>query len=230
MQELSLSEYRRLTHQAEPLTSELVDGHVSHKVLQLPDQSILKLFRLKRLLTSARLFPYTKRFQRNVSRLESLGIPTVAITAVYRIPVIKRTAVHYRFLPGMTLRDHCEKNGMNSHIAEKFGNFFSFLHQNGVYFRSIHFGNMVLTVDHRIGLIDVVDMRFRRMPLNMRMRIRNLRHLFRYGTDIDCLAPLRHIFIDAYCKSTRFRRNQERHFRRHFEDYFRRASVNDGIV
>jgi tRNA A-37 threonylcarbamoyl transferase component Bud32 len=221
MQELSLSEYQLLISQAEPLTSDLLNGHVSHKVLQLPDQSIVKLFRLKRLLTSARIFPYTKRFQRNVSRLKSIGIPTVTITAVYRIPVIKRTAVHYRFLPGITLRDYCEKYGMSSHIAEKFGNFFSFLHQNGVYFRSIHFGNMVLTADHRIGLIDVVDMRFRRMPLNMRMRIRNLRHLFRYDTDIDSLAPLRHIFIEAYCKSSQLRRKQENHFRRHFEGYFR---------
>jgi hypothetical protein len=221
MQELSLSEYRSLTHLAEPLASELVEGNISHKVLQLPDKSILKLFRLKRFLTSARLFPYTKRFQRNVARLESLDIPTVEIRAVYRIPAIKRTAVHYRFLTGMTLRDYCTTNGMNPQIAEKFGLFFAFLHRSGIYFRSIHFGNLVLTADNRLGLIDVVDMRFRRGSLGKGLRIRNLRHLFRYDTDIDSLAPFRHIFIETYCHSARLRPIHEKHLRYHFETYFK---------
>lgn len=220
MPELSLSEYRNLIHQATPLTYELVEGQLSHKVLQLPDQSIVKLFRLKRLLTSARLFPYTKRFQRNVWRIDSLSIPTVTITALYRIPAIKRTAVHYRMLTGITLRDHCERNEMDTTLAERFGIFFSFLHQKGIYFRSIHFGNMVLTPDDRIGLIDVVDMRFRRNPLTMTLRIRNLRHLFRYDADIDCLSPMRHIFIDAYCKSSGLRPRNENRLRHHFESYF----------
>lgn len=231
MQELSLSEYRILIHRATPLSCEFVAGQVCHKVLQLPDKSIIKLFRLKRLWTSARLMPHTKRFQRNVTRLESLGIPTMAIKAVFRIPAIRRTAVHYRFLTGLTLRDHCEKNQMDSQLAERFGIFFSFLHQKGVYFRSIHFGNMVLTVDHRIGLIDVVDMRFRNGPLHTRLRIRNLRHLFRYDADINLLAPFRHAFIEAYCKSARLRRNHENRLRRHFESYFPdHASHLDGLA
>lgn len=226
MQKLSLSEYRNLTHQATPLASELVDGNASHKVLQLPDQSILKLFRLKRLLTSARLFPYTKRFQHNVKRIQSLGIPTVKILALYRIPAINRTAVHYRILAGKTLRDYCEDTEMDSQLAERFGIFFSSLHQKGIYFRSIHFGNMVLTTNHRIGLIDVVDMRFRRRPLNMRLRIRNLRHLFRYDTDIALLTPLRNIFMDAYCQSARLQHNQEIRLRHHFESYFQKRATN----
>lgn len=228
MPELSLSEYRNLIHQATPLACEFVDGQLSHKVLQLPDQSIVKLFRLKRFLTSARLFPYTKRFQRNVRRIKSFNIPTVTITAVYRIPAIKRTAVHYQILTGLTLRDHCEKTEMDSQLAERFGIFFSFLHQKGIYFRSIHFGNMILTVDHRIGLIDVVDMRFRRGPLNTTLRIRNLRHLFRYDADIDCLSPVRHTFIDAYCKSGGMRPGDENRLRHHFEGYFQNRAMPRG--
>jgi len=220
MPQLSLSEYRNLIHQATPLACELVEGQISHKVLQRPDQSIVKLFRLKRVLTSAHLFPYTKRFQRNVRRIKSHGIPTVTITALYRIPAIKRTAVHYRILPGITLRERCEESEMDSQLAERLGIFFSFLHQKGIYFRSIHFGNMVLTPDDRIGLIDVVDMRFRRGPLRTGLRIRNLRHLFRYDSDIDILTPFRHNFIEAYCNSARLRRKDESRLRHDFESYF----------
>lgn len=221
MQALSLSQYNDLIAGAEALTSECVDGQTWPKVLRLKDQSILKLFRPRRFITSARLIPHVTRFQRHVKRLEAVNIPTVRINVVYNIAAIKRTAVHYWPLEGKTLREHCEIGPLDIRRAKRLGQFFLFLHQNGIYFRSIHFGNIVLTDDHRIGLIDVVDMRFRRRPLNMRMRIRNLRHLFRYDADIDCLSPLRHIFIEAYCKSARLRHNHEIRFRRHFESYFR---------
>jgi len=220
MQSLSLSEYNNLVEGAETLTSEFVDGRIWPKVLRLEDQSILKLFRLKRFITSARLIPYVTRFQRHVKRLEAVNIPTVRINVVYNITAINRTAVHYWPLEGRTLREHCEIRPMDIHQAKRFGRFFLFLHQNGIYFRSIHFGNIVLTNDHRIGLIDVVDMRFRRRPLNMRLRIRNLHHLFRYDADIDCLAPVRQIFIDAYCKSSGLRPRNESRLRHHFESYF----------
>jgi tRNA A-37 threonylcarbamoyl transferase component Bud32 len=220
MQSLSLSEYNDLVEGAETLTSEFVDGRIWPKVLRLEDQSILKLFRLKRFITSARLIPYVTRFQRHVKRLEAVDIPTVRINVVYNITAINRTAVHYWPLEGETLREHCETRPIDIHQAKRLGQFFLFLHQNGIYFRSIHFGNIVLTADDRIGLIDVVDMRFRRRPLNMTLRIRNLRHLFRYDADIDCLAPVRHIFIDAYCKSSRLRSSYEGRLRHHFESYF----------
>lgn len=220
MQSLSLSKYNKLVEGAEALTSEWVDGQIWPKVLRLEDQSILKLFRLKRFITSARLIPYVTRFQRHVKRLEAVNIPTVRINVVYKISVIKRTAVHYWPLEGKTLREQCEIRPMDIHQTKRLGEFFLFLHQNGIYFRSIHFGNIVLTDDHRIGLIDVVDMRFRRRPLTMRLRIRNLRHLFRYDADIDCLTPVRHIFIDAYCKSSGLCSSYESRLRHHFESYF----------
>ena len=222
MQELSLREYQHLTCQATPLSIEIVDGHTCHKVLQLQDGSIMKLFRIKRLLSSARIVPPAKRFQRNVERLQSHGIPTVALQAVYDIPSMARTAVHYRYLGGITLRDVCAKDALTPQLAHRLGTFFASLHQKGIYFRSIHFGNMVLTTpDHRIGLIDVLDMRFRRGPLNRFLRRRNLRHLFRYGIDIDCLAPVRDSFFDAYRTSSRLRPGSEKTLRSHFEAYFR---------
>ena len=220
MQLLSLSNYQDLIDGSEVLTSELVDGRETPKVLRLRDQSILKLFRLKRLFTSARLVPYTNRFQRHVEQLRALDIPTVDINAIYNIVAIKRTAVHYNPLEGLTLREHCERNALTAELAKRLGSFFHFLHAHGVYFRSIHFGNMVLTPQGRIGLIDVADMRFRNKPLTMSLRIRNLRHLFRYDADIDCLAPVRHLFMDAYCTSSRLPRRKGSRLQRQFDAYF----------
>ena len=226
MQLLSLSSYNDLIKGAKALTSECVGGQIWPKVLLLENQSILKLFRLKRLLTSARLVPYTTRFQHHVKMLKAVNIPTVDINAVYDIAAINRTAVLYRPLEGQTLRDYCKYHSLTAQLASQLGVFFQFLHFKGIYFRSIHFGNMVLTPDERIGLIDVVDMRFRKGPLNSRLRIRNLRHLFRYDEDIACLAPVRQIFINTYCQSARMRSHQENRLRRHFEGYFSNGSVS----
>jgi len=227
MQELSSSNYRNLTRQATPLSSEILDGQMSHKVLQLPDRSIMKLFRIKRLLSSARIVPQAKRFQRNVERLQSDGIPTVALIAVYNIPSIARTAVHYRYMAGITLRDFCQKDAMSPQLAQRLGMFFASLHQRGIYFRSIHFGNMVLTDDDSIGLIDVLDMRFRRGPLTLGLRMRNLRHLFRYDSDIRSLSPVRHIFMDVYCASANLSSREERRLRERYEAYFRAPAAQD---
>ena len=180
----------------------------------------MKLFRIKRLLSSARIIPRAKRFQRNVERLQSREIPTIELKAVYKIPSIARTAVHYHYLAGMTLREFCEKGAFPPLLAQRLGTFLASLHQKGIYFRSIHFGNMVLMPDDRIGLIDVLDIRFRRSPLSGRLRRRNLRHLFRYRVDIDCLAPVRYNFIDAYCASARLHPGGEKALRRRFEEYF----------
>jgi hypothetical protein len=220
MQLLSLSDYQALIEGSEALTSERVDGRESPKVLRLKDQSILKLFRLKRLITSARLVPHTTRFQNHADKLRALGIPTVDIKAIYNIAAIKRTAVQYHPLEGLTLREHCQRNPLKAGLAKQLGLFFQFLHAHGIYFRSIHFGNMVRTPQGHIGLIDIVDMRFRKSPLNLSLRIRNLRHLLRYDTDIACLAPVRHLFLDAYCNSSRLPRRKDSRLRRQFEAYF----------
>lgn len=75
------------------------------KVLRLADGSILKIFRRKRLITSAALYPYAQRFANNAETLAKLGIPVPRIIAVGRIQEIARDAVHYEPLAGKTLRE-----------------------------------------------------------------------------------------------------------------------------
>jgi len=92
------------------------------------------------------------------------------VNAVYRIPAIRRTAVHYYPLTGSTLRNL--QNGIDITLADKLGRFFRELHDKGVYFRSLHFGNIVLTPENQLGLIDISDMKLYGKSLSENQRIR----------------------------------------------------------
>ena len=151
------------------------------KVYRLDNGEYLKLFRRKRLLSSALLVPYSVRFCRNAAQLQSLNIPTIEPLALYQLADSAWTAVHYRALAGHTLKDlskqveHSSFDFLPELIA-----LFHTLHDKGIYFRSLHLGNIVITPDNRMGLIDVADMRFLRAPLPRHLIKRNLQHFARY--------------------------------------------------
>lgn len=150
------------------------------KVLLLVDGSMLKLFRRKRLLSSAAWYPYAERFADNASALRERGIPVPEVIDVFRIPAIGRDAVHYRPLPGRTLRQ-MRREGLDgkreARLKDAFTRLVIDLHERGVYFRSLHLGNVVCTPDERLGLIDVADARIGKGPLRRHQRVRNLRRL-----------------------------------------------------
>lgn len=151
------------------------------KVFLLPDGNILKLFRRKRLLSSALFRPYSKRFIDNALQLEKRGIPTLQALKFHRLETPGMTAVLYRPLPGETLRQIANKEGFDWQQAlPALSKFIRELHTAGVYFRSLHLGNIVVTPDNQYGLIDVADMRFMRAPLSSRMIKRNVQHFARY--------------------------------------------------
>lgn len=150
------------------------------KVLLLADGTYLKLFRVKRLFSAARFYPYSKRFVDNVHRLGEKGIPTVTVIEAYKIPAIRRTAVHYYPLTGKTLR---KLGDLDMIIAHKLGKFIRELHDKGIYFRSLHLGNIVISQENRLGLIDVADMKVGNRPLSDELRLRNFQHIARYQED-----------------------------------------------
>ncbi|SFM70307.1 Lipopolysaccharide kinase (Kdo/WaaP) family protein [Halopseudomonas yangmingensis] len=159
------------------------DGH-GLKVLALADGSIVKLFRIKRLLTSQRLYPQAKRFARNAEKLQALGISCPSVIATWKLKTPPRNLVHYHPLPGETLRDLRKRNPEQWHaLLPALGAFIAKLHDRGVYFRSLHLGNIVMTPEGTLGLIDIADMRFNRRRLSHNKRSRNLQHLLRYTED-----------------------------------------------
>lgn len=185
METLSVEEYNALIIDAQVLEQ---DGHGA-KVLKLADGDYLKLFRRKRLISSAAWYPYAERFADNARNLLKKGIPCPVVIAVYRIPSIKRDAVHYRPLEGKTLRQLILQNHAPDALREQLFAFVSRLHEAGIYFRSLHLGNIVLTTRQEFGLIDIADLRTHSRPLSKFQRQRNLRHLFRDPKDRGWLKP-----------------------------------------
>lgn len=181
---VSHEEYQALREGAEVLEA---DSH-GEKVLRLADGSMLKLFRRKRLLSSAAWYPYARRFAVNARKLAARGIPVPDVVDVMRIASIRRDAVRYQPLAGAALRALAREPGEAATIPdlkERFNRFVVHLHEKGIYFRSLHLGNVILTPDGSFGLIDFADLRVYRRPLSRTMRARNIRRLLGMASERD---------------------------------------------
>ena len=164
------------------------------KVFDLKDGRMLKIFRVKRFWSSNLWSPFAKRFVRNTRRLRQLGIPTVQCLEHGSIPHLDRTYVIYERLPGRTLREASDLDGV------LLGQFFAHLHAQGVYFRSCHLGNLLLLEDGNLGLIDVLDMKFSNGGLTTNERKRNFRRLRSRTQDHVQLDAVWENMMNAYRK------------------------------
>lgn len=150
------------------------------KVYRLADGNFLKLFRRKRLFSSALLVPYSDRFWQNAVRLAELDIPTLSPLQMYRLEDASVSAVLYRPLQGRTLKDiYLEDPDAFGKYLQGLIDFIRTLHRRGIYFRSLHLGNIVLTPEGKLGLIDIADLSFQRRPLSKAKARRNLAHFSR---------------------------------------------------
>ena len=154
------------------------------KVLRLEDGSFLKLFRARRWYTSGRFNPLSERFARNSQQLREHGIASPSVLNLYTLRD-GSTAVRYQPLPGQTLRQVLQglDTSLQESLVERFGRFVAQLHERGVYFRSLHLGNVLLMDDGEFGLIDLADMRIYPSALRNTLRQRNLKHMQRYPQD-----------------------------------------------
>jgi serine/threonine protein kinase len=165
-----------LTTEAEILEAD----SLGPKVYRLAGGNFLKLFRRKRLISSALFSPYSSRFYRNAEHLEELDIPTLTPLALYKLKGSSLSAVLYQPLPGQTLKDlYLQAPGNFSERLPQLSTFIRDLHRKGIYFRSLHLGNIVLTPQGTLGLIDVADLTFQRRPISKAKAIRNLAHFSR---------------------------------------------------
>lgn len=150
------------------------------KVYRLSNGHILKLFRRKRFFSSALLQPYSVRFLDNAKRLHKLGIPTLTPLNSFELQAPGMTAVLYQPLPGETLKEiYLEApERLRDHLPKLIA-FIRRLHRQGIYFRSLHLGNIVLTPNQELGLIDIADLSIQRRALSKAKKKRNLAHFER---------------------------------------------------
>ncbi len=195
--QMSLATYEELTADAKVLEQQ----SFGVKVWLLPDQRIIKLFRLKRAFSSGRLYPYSTRFARNAKRLLSRGIAAPKILETFYCSAIERHGVIYELLEGESFHDLFPEGDLDD-LVPRFAEFLAILHEKGVYFRSVHPGNVLLRPDHSMGLIDIQDVRFWPLALPQSLRARNFRHL--YNSDQHSLVMRNYgfeKFVDLYLQA-----------------------------
>ena len=180
VQSLKPESFEQLSSNAQVIEA---DG-LGPKVLRLEDGRFLKVFRPRRWYTSGSFNPYSERFASNSEQLRTLGIPAPQVLNLYAL-ADGSSAVVYTPLPGLTLRQALQSldSSLRESLIERFGRFVAVLHERGVYFRSLHLGNVLLMDDGEFGLIDVADLRIYPSPLRNALRQRNLNHMQRYPQD-----------------------------------------------
>lgn len=176
MRLLSLAAYQQLIDGSTLLREDLHGP----KVYQASDGRIVKLFRVKRWLSSAMLYPYSLRFKHNALRLRRRGFTCVQVDEVFACLAIRRHGIVYQRLEGEPLDELLLADGaLALEIYREYAAYIARLHAHKVYFRSLHPGNVLRLADGSYGLIDVGDVRFPWLPLSAARRRRNFRHLLR---------------------------------------------------
>jgi len=197
MQTVTQSEFEALIRGAKLIER---DRH-GPKVYETLDGKVIKLLRVKRWLSSNLLCPYAIRFKRNAGSLAVLGIPSLRVERVGHVPHIKRQMVIYPWLPGSPLRHALRDSPAQeaARLMRQAGSTIAKIHEKGVYFRSIHFGNLLIHDDETgISLIDILDLAVLRKPLGFRRRLRNFCHMIRYEEDRASLIEHWDHLLDGY--------------------------------
>ena len=204
MQALDHNAYLALREGAQVLEAD----RFGDKVLRLSNGNFLKLFRRKRLLSSAALLSYAQRFADNARALQQHQIPCPQVIAVYKLRSIQRDAVYYAPLEGQTLRQLFDNPELAAALRAQLGEFVAQLHARGVYFRSLHLGNIVLTPANTLGLIDIADLKCHRRALSLNKRLRNFQHMLRYSQERQWLLEDKSSdFLQSYLSSSCLKMN-----------------------
>lgn len=178
----------------------LEKDHFGIKVVRLTNGDILKIFRVKRAFSSANIFSNARSFCRNEKRLHQLNIPTIRVKQLYHLTTDHKTAVLYSPLVGATVIELFNRGELTENLVQQLGVFIARLHDLGIYFRGLHSGNIVLTPEGQLGLIDISEMtifpwrleRIRRKP-NFARYWRNVTEAQNFG-----LNNIK-VLINAYC-------------------------------
>lgn len=180
------------------------------KVTLLPDGNLLKVFRLRGWFSSSFIYSNARSFCRNAQRLHERNIPTVNIIQLIHFERSTNTAALYEPLAGETLNTLVKNNQLTVHHSETLGIFIAKLHEKGIHFKSLHFGNIILNPQGNLGLIDIADMRIFPWALHISTRLRCFKRLLRYQQDMKLLgADNLAMMINAYVNAANISARQQ---------------------
>ncbi len=173
---------------AQELESWLTTGEVLEKdargpkVLSLTSGLFLKIFHTRRHPLLARLQPAARRFAENANLLRTLGVAAPKIVDLFWLDkAIGLSGCLYEPLPGQSIEQlHYAAPEQTEKLLRPLACFIRHLHQQGIYFRSLHLGNILQLPNGGYGLIDILDMQYKRRSLNSWQIKRNFQHLRHY--------------------------------------------------
>lgn len=170
--------------------------HHGPKVVILAEHRYLKIFYHKNTISMAKLRSRAVQFVSNAAKLKKRGITTVGILDTFKTNDPRRDCVCYHGIPGDTVRNRLKQQPQDPALSRQLGSYIAQLHDAGVMFRSLHFGNIIQLPDGKFGLIDIADMRMNVFRLTNGQRKRNFQHVFRYQQDLTLIDLS--AFIDGY--------------------------------
>ncbi|TBW31991.1 toluene tolerance protein [Azotobacter chroococcum] len=152
------------------------------KVVALDDGRFLKIFHTRRHPLLARLQPAARRFCRNAGELGQRDIRTPQVIETFWLDrAAGLSGCLYRPLPGISVEQLYRQEPQRiTELLPALAGFIRHLHERGIYFRSLHLGNIIRMPDGQFGLIDILDLRCRQGALSAWQVKRNLGHLRRY--------------------------------------------------
>ncbi|WP_417780638.1 toluene tolerance protein [Stutzerimonas xanthomarina] len=151
------------------------------KVVALAEAGLLKIFHTRKHPLLVRYSPPAKVFAGNCARLLELGVAAPVVTETFWLDrSAGLSGCLYDPLPGRSLDALIAQPGFLEATLAPLADFILGLHRKGIYFRSLHLGNILMVENERFGLIDVLDLQFRRAPLSRRHVQRNFMHLRSY--------------------------------------------------
>lgn len=152
------------------------------KVVHLETGLILKIFHTRRHPWFARLNPPAQRFAQNAKTLHELSIPAPRVVENVWLDRAKGlSACIYQPLPGTSLESVFKESPEKmERLFPALAVFILTLHMNGIYFRSLHLGNILHISEDSFGLIDFLDLTKKPRKLSKWETKRNLEHLRNY--------------------------------------------------
>ena len=145
------------------------------------DMLITKVWQKRQTISTDWLYPYQQRFCVNAKRLRSRGVVAPDVQSAGIITGTGNRWATYTKLEGISLR---EAVTVSLEDSVKLMHYLVWLHNKGIYFRTLHLGNVLRLNSGSFGLIDVTDVYFRPWSLPAHQRARNLSTLLAYPKDV----------------------------------------------
>lgn len=178
----------------------LSDSNAGPKVLRMQNGDIVKIFYDNPKIPLS--MPHALRFNRSAQILKTAGFLAPQIKSLQYYPTLKAHVLIYSEIPGQDFRSLSSK--AHPEVLGKLPSFLASLHQKGIFYRGIHLGNVLLTPNEEIALVDITNVSNSNNPLSLKQRAKNLAHFVYYWRDIVVFtAYSRRRFLDEYAKAAK---------------------------